>query len=265
MATSERYQPGHEPETLRFMARRSASTHAAHFTPLLEPGHTVLDVACGPGTMSVDFAAAVGSKGSVTGVDQVDHQFHIGQALAAERGLTNINFHAADAYALPFDEDTFDRVFCNALLEHVIDPTAILREFSRVLKPGGVAAVATPDWDGFVFAPPDAGLYEATDLYRRIQSANGGNPSVGKHLGELLTAAGFEQIHMEGRYENYDDPKDIGDYLAWRFDRWADEGHAAEVAAPEELRAAATAFRAWGWLPYTMFAQTWIWATAVKP
>ena len=261
----ERYQPGHEPETLAFMGRRSAATHAPHFLPFIEPGDDILDVACGPGTITVDLAALVGADGTVTGVDQVDHQFDIGRRIAAERGLDNVTFRTADAYALPFDDQRFDRVFSNALLEHVADPQAIVDEFRRVLRPGGTVALATPDWDGFVFGPVRAGLYEACELYRQLQVHNGGNPTIGRHLGTMLEDAGFTGIDTGGRYENYADRADVGEYLAVRFDRWAEDPDVVKLIPADELRRTAQTFRDWVQLPWGLWAQCWIWATGTAP
>ncbi|NEE12494.1 methyltransferase domain-containing protein, partial [Streptomyces sp. SID7499] len=75
----------------------------------LRPGQAVLDVGCGPGTITADLAALV-APGRVTAVDTTRDILGQAAAVAAERGLENIEFTVADVHALDFPDDTFDVV-----------------------------------------------------------------------------------------------------------------------------------------------------------
>src|SRR5207244_11815320 len=130
----------------------------------------------------VGFAELV-VPGRVTGIDLHADQLERARETAGAHGIDNIELQEADIYDLPFAGGSFDRVFSNALLEHLSEPVTALREMKRVLRHKGVIGVAAPDWGGFIFAPSGRGAEEATALYQVIQRENGGNPRVGGELG----------------------------------------------------------------------------------
>jgi 2-polyprenyl-6-hydroxyphenyl methylase/3-demethylubiquinone-9 3-methyltransferase len=101
----------------------------------LDPrGLRVLDVGCGGGLLSEEFAA-LGC--AVTGVDRSLPSLAAAREHAGRSGL-NIDYRQASAEALPFDAAQFDVVCCCDVLEHVDDPDAVVAQIARVLKPGGV-------------------------------------------------------------------------------------------------------------------------------
>jgi ubiquinone/menaquinone biosynthesis C-methylase UbiE len=99
----------------------------------------VLDVACGPGRLTAAFARLC--KQAV-GCDATDALLAIARREAANQRLTNLRFDAGDAYALPYDNDTFSLVTCRAAFHHFTDPGAALAEMARVARPGGRLLVA---------------------------------------------------------------------------------------------------------------------------
>ncbi|WP_163513058.1 methyltransferase domain-containing protein [Fodinicola acaciae] len=234
---TERYTPGWGTRSVSFMADRRLETHGQFFLPHLTPGLRVLDLGCGPGTITVGIGSAV-SPGSVVGVD----------AGAEARTVGNVRFVRANAYELPFEDGSFDRVFSHALLEHLSEPQRVIAEASRVLARGGVIGVCCPAWDGFLLAPPSESVDAAILAYQNLQAANGGDPRAGRKLGVLLAAAGFVDVRLDARYERYVDAGRIAEYLA--------EQLPAEPAA---------ALLAWSADPAAMFAQAWVCATARKP
>jgi SAM-dependent methyltransferase len=233
------------------MARRSLQSHGEFFLDQLGPGLSVLDCGCGPGSITIDIAKCV-SPGSVVGIDLGATQIERAKAAAAAAGLRNVSFQTGNSYALPFEANSFDRVFSHALMEHLSDPLRALKECWRVLKPGGVIGVCSPDWGGFVLAPPSSGLDRAISAYIGLQSRNGGDVGIGRKLGAYLTSAGFSDVRMSARYECYPDREFIGEYLAVQLDREG-ESQAAEV------------LRAWSKSAGGLFAQAWIAAVARKP
>src|SRR6476661_5411058 len=97
------YTHGHHESVVRAHAARTAENSAAFVLPYLTPGSTLLDVGCGPGTITCDFAALV-SPGKVTGLDRSPDIVAQAQALAVEREVPNVEFVAGNIYDLDFAE-----------------------------------------------------------------------------------------------------------------------------------------------------------------
>lgn len=106
----------------------------------VEPGNRVLDVACGTGIVARLAAESVGQEGRVVGLD-------LNQAMldVARRLGSGIEWRQGDAANLPFSDDAFDIVFCQAALMFFPDPAAALREMARVVDPNGTVAIQV--WD----------------------------------------------------------------------------------------------------------------------
>ncbi|GAA5071509.1 methyltransferase domain-containing protein [Nocardia iowensis] len=107
----------------------------------LQPGHTVLDIACGPGEITTALARTVGPGGLAVGIDISESML----TRAAHRHRAgNTAFLRADAQRLPLRDHTVDAVTCIAGLQLIPDPDAALAEMIRVLRPGGYLAVLVP-------------------------------------------------------------------------------------------------------------------------
>jgi SAM-dependent methyltransferase len=109
----------------------------------LSPGDSVLDVACGPGNFSREFARAVGPSGLVVGVDASQTMLEQGAAEIERSRLRNLALVRGDASELPFRDHSFDAACCFAALHLFADPLAALSEIARVLAPGGRIAIMT--------------------------------------------------------------------------------------------------------------------------
>ena len=109
----------------------------------LGPGDGVLDVACGPGNFTRDFARTVGDEGLAAGVDGSRPMLERAVEEAAAEGVGNLAFVHADATDLPFVGASFDAVCCFAALNLFAEPFKALDEMRRVLTPGGRIALFT--------------------------------------------------------------------------------------------------------------------------
>jgi ubiquinone/menaquinone biosynthesis C-methylase UbiE len=109
----------------------------------LSGGHTVLDVACGPGNFTRSFGRAVGDSGLAVGIDSSETMLERGVRDTERHGPGNVALMRGDAANLPFVDDGFDAVCCFAALHLFADPFDALSDMARVLRPGGRVAIMT--------------------------------------------------------------------------------------------------------------------------
>ncbi|WAX76897.1 class I SAM-dependent methyltransferase [Streptomyces sp. KMM 9044] len=244
------YTHGHHESVLRSHTWRTAANSAAYLLGALEPSSRILDIGCGPGTITADLAALV-PDGHVTGLDRAPGVLEQARSTAGERGLTNTTFTVGDVHALDFPDDTFSVVHAHQVLQHVGDPVRALREMKRVTGPGGVVAVRDADYAAMTWYPLSRGMDDWLDLYRRVARANGGEPDAGRRLKSWALAAGFKDITTASGTWTYSTAEE----RAWWSGLWADRTVASEYAERAtgqghatggELKAVADAWRAWG-------------------
>jgi ubiquinone/menaquinone biosynthesis C-methylase UbiE len=251
------YTHGHHESVLRSHTWRTAANSAAYLIGELRPGLDVLDVGCGPGTITADLAELV-APGRVTAVDAAADVLGRARAFAEGRGLDNIRFAVADVHGLDFPDDSFDVVHAHQVLQHVGDPVQALREMRRVCRPGGVVAVRDSDYAAFNWYPEPPVLDEWLELYQRVARANGGEPDAGRRLLSWARTAGFTDITPGAAAWCFATPAD----RAWWSSLWADRTVASEYARiavegghtdREQLEAIAAGWRAWGEHPDAWF------------
>ncbi|WP_234426158.1 class I SAM-dependent methyltransferase, partial [Streptomyces kebangsaanensis] len=156
------YTHGHHESVLRSHTWRTAANSAAYLLGSLEPRMRILDIGCGPGTITADLAELV-PDGHVTGVDRAAGVLERARATAGERGLSNVDFAVADVHALEYPDDTFCVVHAHQVLQHVGDPVRALREMRRVTRPGGYVAVRDADYAAMTWYPRVPGLDDWLD------------------------------------------------------------------------------------------------------
>jgi SAM-dependent methyltransferase len=104
------------------------------------PGMRVLDLACGPGTLSRRLAPLVAPGGEIVGVDLAEGMIKLARAAA----IPNATFEVMDIERLSFPNEWFDAAICGHGLQFAADLDAALREARRVLRPGARLAASTP-------------------------------------------------------------------------------------------------------------------------
>ncbi len=214
---ADRYTHGHHESVLRSHEWRTAGNSAAYLLAHLRPGMSLLDVGAGPGTITVDLAELV-APGRVQGVDASADVIAKASSLAAERGLANLTFEVDDAYALAADDGSFDVVHAHQVLQHLTRPVDALREFRRVLAPGGVVAVRDVDYEGVISYPMIPALREWLDVYLRVHRRVGGEPAAGRRLKAWAHEAGFTDVTSTASLWLFESPQD----RAWWGGMWAD-------------------------------------------
>jgi ubiquinone/menaquinone biosynthesis C-methylase UbiE len=104
----------------------------------IEPGMAVLEVGPGNGRYTVEFARRAGPAGRVAAVDIEPKMIARVRERAATAGIANLEARVADVYDLPFEDSAFDAVAMITVISEIPDPVRAMREFHRVLKPGGI-------------------------------------------------------------------------------------------------------------------------------
>ena len=228
-------------QTTDALARRSAQRQAGFLLPLLELGASLLDCGCGPGSITCDLARHV-APGTVVGIDADPAQVERAAARAIAERLDTVAFQTASVYDLPFAAGRFEVVFAHALFQHLAEPDRAVREMCRVLAPGGIVALRSPDWGGLLLAPRTPSLAAALDAFLDAYYANG-DAFAGSNGPGLLRKAGCGGVTFSATVE-HEDPAGLGLFAAAKLTA---PGHATEAAC----------LRAWASDPDALFAQVW--------
>jgi ubiquinone/menaquinone biosynthesis C-methylase UbiE len=227
----DQYTHGHHESVLRSHRWRTAANSAGYLLPLVEPGMRLLDVGCGPGTITMDLADVVGPTGSVTALERDDAALDLARREAARRGTRNVRFAVGDVLALdldgPADDDAgFDVVHAHQVLQHVSDPVRALREMRRVCRPGGIVAARDSDYAGFTWYPAVPELDRWLQLYRAVARSNRAEPDAGRRLLSWARQAGFSQVVPGSTTWCYATPED----RRWWGGLWADRVVESDLA-----------------------------------
>lgn len=189
-----RYTHGHGDAVLDNHVSRTAEHSMGFVLPHLHRDSRVLDVGCGPGSITVDLAARIaglgGAASQVIGVENTEVPLTAAREQAEQRGV-GARFETGDACALAFPDSSFDLVLAHQVLQHLGDPVTALREFARVCAPGGLIAVRDADYAGMYYHPGTEGMELWQSDYRRRAADNGGEPDAGRMLVQWALAAGF--------------------------------------------------------------------------
>ncbi|WP_261763877.1 class I SAM-dependent methyltransferase, partial [Pseudonocardia asaccharolytica] len=180
MATATHsYGQGHAESVLRSQHWRSVDNSAAYLAPHLRPGMDVLDVGCGPGTITVDLARRV-APGTVVGIDASAAVLRQARANAERAGVRNVAFRQGDVLALDEGIGTFDVVHAHQVLLHLADPVAALRRMLRLTRPrAGWWPRATPTTPAPCGGPPIPGWTDGCGSTTRSPTTTAPNPTPG--------------------------------------------------------------------------------------
>ena len=199
--TAATYSHGHHASVVGAHATRTVVNSAAYLSPLIEPGMRILDVGCGPGSITIDLARRVGSTGRVLGIDASAEVIETARAAAEQAGVTNVEFRVGDAYdpGLPGGEagasgGRWDVVHAHQVLQHLDDPVAALRAWRAV---GELVAARDVVYSATTIHPASPALLQWRDLVVRLQAANGGDGDAGAKLKAWAREAGFVSIETD--------------------------------------------------------------------
>ena len=221
----DRYSHGHHESVLRSHRWRTAENSASFLLSHLRHDDTVLDVGCGPGTITLDLARLV-VPGLVTGIDLSEEVIEVAREHSEGQHVGNVRFAVDDVYDLSFAESTFDVVFAHQVLQHLSRPVDALMEMRRVLCDNGLLAVRDADFGAFAWFPFDERLSRWMELYHQITVANQGEADAGRRLISWVREAGFRDVVASSSNWTFHEPTE----RSWWGQLWADRVRESEFA-----------------------------------
>ena len=189
-----------EPSTLDvIVARLETRGRHPHFVkPLsdylermdIDGKANVLDLGCGTGIAARAIAQRPRFKGSILGIDLSDHLVQAARRFAAEERLSDrVRFETGDSHTLGLAPDSFEAVVAHTLFSHLDDPTRVLSEMRRVLRPGGIVGIFDGDYASMTFELADEERSRSMD--DAVVGSLMTNPRILRRLPRLLKKAGF--------------------------------------------------------------------------
>lgn len=251
------YTHGHHESVLRSHTWRTAENSAAYLLPSLRPGLSVLDVGCGPGTITADLALLV-APGEVVGIDASSEVVAQAAVQIPKLGLSNLRFEVGDLFSLEDFDGSFDVVHMHQVLQHLGDPIGALVALRRVLAPEGLLAARDSDYAAFTWAPADPELDRWMELYLAVTSRNGHDACIGPKLMGVAMEAGFTSVEVSSSTWTYA----AAASRAWwgglwadrvRYSRFGEQAVAYGLSTRDELEAIAAAWLRWAKAPDGVF------------
>jgi len=170
---------------------------------------TVLDVGCGHGHWGQRLFDVLPTDATMAGIDFEPKWIEIAQQRAVRRGVQErCRYQVGGAYQLDYSDDTFDMVTCQTLLIHLADPLKAIREFLRVLKPGGLLAVVEPNNLSANLVHGSIKLFESPELLLKSRYES---------IGDTLAIVKFFLLCEQGKVACGEGSNSLGDLIPGLF------------------------------------------------
>ncbi|PYI03933.1 S-adenosyl-L-methionine-dependent methyltransferase [Aspergillus sclerotiicarbonarius CBS 121057] len=219
---------------------RTAANTSAYFIPRIEPDMKILDIGCGPGSITLDLATLV-PQGTIIGIDCNETAINSARELTKKRGVDNATFQVANVLDLPFEDETFDIVCAHQVLIHLPNESSKtgavegLKEMRRVCKPGGLVCARECDWRSAVIHPSIPGVLDSVKLVEDLTALKRTSP-YGGMARSWAERAGFKPADVEASavavyYSMPEEVKWWGETMAQRLE----QGSSLETGVREGL------------------------------
>ena len=246
---------GHSDEVTASHKQRTIQTSAQFLLPYLKPSFKLLDIGCGPGTITTGFSSLL-SSGTVTGIDLADDIINQNKSNFPTAEYPNLTFETGNVLeGLRYEDESFDVVYTHQTILHLPDPVKAMREARRVLKTGGMLAMREsdhPDW--YPEYPAFQKWKDALDTMVRSTGASGFGG--GRKLHVWAREAGFDRSKMvvTGSANVFSSEEQRRWFAGVHIGRMRSEGHAEKLKmSKEDVEAIVKDFEKWrddvdGWM-----------------
>jgi ubiquinone/menaquinone biosynthesis C-methylase UbiE len=193
-------------EDSRLHDQATTLTTLLHYDTIYPSGSIILEAGCGVGAQTV-ILARNNPEASITSIDVSGKSVEKARLLIEKERLTNVNFHIADIFNLPYEDETFDHVFICFVLEHLKSPLDALLSLKKVFKKRGTITVIEGDHGSSYFYPRSNEAMQTIKCLIDIQELLGGNSLIGREIYPLLNRAGFKNVNVSPRMVYVDSSK----------------------------------------------------------
>ena len=238
------YTHGHQESVLRSHRSRTAENSCAYLLPHLRADMTLLDVGCGPATITADLATRVAS---VVGIDPSASVID-----EARRDFPALELRVGDVFT---ETGHYDVVHAHQVLQHLADPVGALRKMGEL---GDLVAARDSDYTWFQWSPDSAGLDRWREIYLAVTRRNGAEARAGRFLLAWAHAAGFTGVTYTSSSWTYATPEQREWWAGVWADRCLESSFAQQavdygISTRDELASIASAWREWAKDPDGVF------------
>ncbi|EPY51040.1 UbiE family methyltransferase [Schizosaccharomyces cryophilus OY26] len=189
------YAKGFDSSISKTHAWRTVENSCAYLIRYIKDNDKVLDVGCGPGTITMDLARRYVPKGEVIGVEPIQEFVDAGNLKRSEMNLKNCHFQFASGDKLPFEDNTFDIVHAHQVLVHVENQVDVLKEMKRVTKPGGIVCSKDADLETSQVYPTKLDETLKSQFLAKTKCSST-HPQAGRHLRKWAIDSGFSPMSI---------------------------------------------------------------------
>lgn len=198
------YAAGYDRSVANTHQDRDTANSCGYMVQYIQPGSKILDVGCGPGTITYSLGALVDPEqgGEVLGIEPTQQVLDHAESLRPkDKNLRHVKFQRASALKLPFQDAQFDIVHVHQVIIHLKDPLAAMKEMRRVLKPNGYLCVRDAELNTIIVYPE---LYsQPLQAYFHKIRGKDTSPHGGSRLKELALQAGFSADKIKHTFSTW--------------------------------------------------------------
>jgi ubiquinone/menaquinone biosynthesis C-methylase UbiE len=255
--SGDTYTHGHQEAVLRSHRWRTVDNSAAYLLSRLHAGLDLLDVGCGPGSLTIDLAQRL-RPGQVVGIDVSSEVVSEAAATAKARGVSNVSFVVGDFRSTVVDPTSFDVVHAHQVLQHLREPVEALAAMRRLARPNGIVVARDSDYSAMTWAPQSSSLDRWLEIYLAVTRRNGAEADAGRWLLRWAHRAGFDEASYTTSTWTFATTTD----KTWWSELWAERTVRSsfaqqaidyEIATTEELATVAAGWREWAEEPDAVF------------